>query len=201
MTAFTVQPFSRGHIHITGPKLDEPVGFTSGFFAGDHGRFDLQAHVWLYKKQREAIRRMLAYRGEMVSGFQYSPHFIYECHPGSLPRRKSRFWRYGINAKCRQARFHPPFAAGSDAALVELGDSPLPADALEIRGNVGTTWHLLGTCKMQPREKMGVVDPTLSVYGVQGLKIADMSIAPRNVPANTCDTAITIGEKAADIFI
>ncbi|KAK8104595.1 FAD/NAD(P)-binding protein [Apiospora kogelbergensis] len=122
---------------------------------------------------------------------------------------------YGINAKCRQARFHPPSAAGSDAALVELGDSPLPADAPEIRytpeddaviaqwirGNVGTTWHSLRTCKMQPREKMGVVDPTLSVYGVQGLKIADMSIAPRNVSANTCDTAITIGEKAADIFI
>ena len=54
---------------------------------------------------------------------------------------------------------------------------------------------------MLPRDKMGVVDPTLSVYGVRGLKVADLSIAPRNVAANTNNTALAVGEKAADIFI
>ena len=74
---------------------------------------------------------------------------------------------------------------------------------------------------MKPREKGGVVDTRLNVYGVQGLKVADMSIAPSNVatvslhsgdtsdtPAshldmimkNTYSTAITIGEKAATII-
>ncbi len=48
---------------------------------------------------------------------------------------------------------------------------------------------------------MGVVDATLSVYGVRGLKVADLSIAPRNVAANTNNTAMAVGEKAADIFI
>ena len=77
---------------------------------------------------------------------------------------------------------------------------------------------------MKPREKEGVVDDRLNVYGVQNLKIAgnlfiillqkletyfelfffflfsDLSIAPGNVGANTYNTAIAIGEKAAVII-
>lgn len=116
----------------------------------------------------------------------------------------------GEMAKC-----HPPFAPDSPAACVELTDGPLPDDVPDIeysaeddavlvewlRTNVGTTWHALGTCKMLPRERNGVVDGSLSVYGVKGLKIADLSIVPRNVAANTNNTALAVGEKAADIFI
>lgn len=54
---------------------------------------------------------------------------------------------------------------------------------------------------MLPRDQKGVLDPSLSVYGVSGLKIADLSIAPHNVAANTNNTALAVGEKAADIFI
>jgi alcohol oxidase len=70
---------------------------------------------------------------------------------------------------------------------------------------------------MKPREQGGVVDERLNVYGVQNLKIAgnyttfankiklnpsflDCSIAPGNVGANTYNTAIAIGEKAAVII-
>lgn len=70
---------------------------------------------------------------------------------------------------------------------------------------------------MKPREQGGVVDSKLNVYGVEGLKICDMSIAPSNVSAarcgslledhtltsysqNTCSTAFTIAEKAAMII-
>ena len=53
---------------------------------------------------------------------------------------------------------------------------------------------------MKPREKGGVVDSHLNVYGVRGLKIADLSIGPGNVGANTYSTALVIGEKAAIII-
>jgi alcohol oxidase len=53
---------------------------------------------------------------------------------------------------------------------------------------------------MKPREQGGVVDSKLNVYGVRGLKVADMSIAPGNVSANTCRTALVVGEKAAMII-
>ena len=53
---------------------------------------------------------------------------------------------------------------------------------------------------MKPRERGGVVDSHLNVYGVRGLKIADLSIGPGNVGANTYSTALVIGEKAAIII-
>ncbi|KAF1949800.1 alcohol oxidase-like protein [Byssothecium circinans] len=177
VTAFTVYPFSRGSIHITSPTLDTPPTFTTGFFAGPTGALDVKKHIWSYKKQREIVRRMSYYRGE--------------------------------DPKC-----HPPFASTSDAVCVALTE-PLPEDVKDIvytedddrvlekwiRGNVGTTWHSLGTCKMLAREKGGVVDAALGVHGVKGMKIADLSIVPGNVAANTNATALSVGEKAADIFI
>jgi len=53
---------------------------------------------------------------------------------------------------------------------------------------------------MKPREGGGVVDARLNVYGTQNLKVADCSIAPANVGANTYNTALAIGEKAAVII-
>ena len=53
---------------------------------------------------------------------------------------------------------------------------------------------------MKPRERGGVVDLHLNVYGVRGLKMADLSIGPGNVAANTYSTALVIGEKAAIII-
>ncbi|KAH9053397.1 alcohol oxidase-like protein [Lactarius vividus] len=58
----------------------------------------------------------------------------------------------------------------------------------------------LGTCAMKPREQGGVIDAKLNVYGVRGLKVADLSIPPSNVSANTYGTALVIGEKAAAII-
>ncbi|TCD71565.1 hypothetical protein EIP91_007312 [Steccherinum ochraceum] len=53
---------------------------------------------------------------------------------------------------------------------------------------------------MKPRDKGGVVDTRLNVYRVEGLKVADLSIAPGNVSANTYSTVLAIGERAAVII-
>jgi alcohol oxidase len=53
---------------------------------------------------------------------------------------------------------------------------------------------------MKPRTRGGVVDSRLNVYGTKGLKVADLSIGPSNVAANTYSTALVIGEKAAVII-
>ena len=44
-----------------------------------------------------------------------------------------------------------------------------------------------------------VVDPELRVRGIDGLRVADASIMPDIVSANTNTAAIVIGEKAADL--
>ncbi|KAH7337514.1 glucose-methanol-choline oxidoreductase [Rhizoctonia solani] len=53
---------------------------------------------------------------------------------------------------------------------------------------------------MKPKEQGGCVDNRLNVYGTQNLKVADLSITPANVGANTNATAFVIGEKAAIII-
>ncbi|KIK32675.1 GMC oxidoreductase [Suillus luteus UH-Slu-Lm8-n1] len=53
---------------------------------------------------------------------------------------------------------------------------------------------------MKPRAEQGVVDARLNVYGVTNLKVADMSIVPKNVGTNTYSTALLIGEKAVMII-
>lgn len=177
MGGYTAYPYSRGHMHITGPKVSDTLDFDVGFFT-DKNDIDLKKQIWAYKKAREIMRHTKMYRGELAVG-------------------------------------HPAFSKGSKAACVEL-DAPLDEEGLVnieysdeddsaieqwLRENIGTTWHSLGTAKMAPREKMGVVKPNLDVYGVEGLKIVDLSIPPENVGANTNNTALLIGEKAADIII
>lgn len=55
-----------------------------------------------------------------------------------------------------------------------------------VKRHVESTWHSLGTCSMAPKEgnsivKHGVLDERLNVHGVEGLKVADLSICPDNV--------------------
>lgn len=173
IATFSTHPFSRGRIHITGRNFSDPYDFDAGFLA-DEKSIDLKKHFWMYKKQREIIRRMETFAGEVVDG-------------------------------------HPSFPSGSNAAPIEskpeaVQDIEYTAEdnqAIEqfLKERISTTWHSMGTCKMAHFEEGGVVDPKLNVYGVQGLKIADLSIAPSNVGSNTCSVAMAVGEKAADIIM
>lgn len=59
-----------------------------------------------------------------------------------------------------------------------------------VKRHVETTWYSLGTCAMAPRGgnsivENGVLDERLNVHGVEGLKVADLSICPDNVGCNT----------------
>ena len=67
-----------------------------------------------------------------------------------------------------------------------------------VRRAAGTYYHPVGTCRMGVGPD-AVVDPELRVRGIDGLRVADASIMPHIVSANTNTTAILIGEKAADL--
>ncbi|KUI57410.1 Versicolorin B synthase [Cytospora mali] len=61
-------------------------------------------------------------------------------------------------------------------------------------------WHLTSTCAMLPRERGGVVDPSLLVYGVEGLRIVDASVFPVATRGNSQTTVYAVAERAADLI-
>jgi choline dehydrogenase len=77
------------------------------------------------------------------------------------------------------------------------------ADLLAFaRENGSTAYHLMGACRMGPREDPGaVVDDQLRVYGIEGLRVVDASIMPTMPSANTCASTYMIVEKAADMIL
>jgi choline dehydrogenase len=69
-----------------------------------------------------------------------------------------------------------------------------------IRENATNIFHPIGTCKMG-NDPMAVVNDRLQVHGVQGLRVADASIMPFIVNANTNAPCIMIGEKCAAMIL
>jgi len=74
-------------------------------------------------------------------------------------------------------------------------------DLLECIRNIGeSVYHPVGTCKMG-HDDNAVVDDQLRVHGVEGLRVADASIMPVILSANTHATCIAIAEKCADMIL
>lgn len=145
-------PYSRGHVHITGPTITDPIDFDVGIFS-DKGDIDLKKHVWGYKKQREIVRRTKMYRGEIASGH---PRFAPDSGAACVEK-------VGDGAGDRDVEGEIRYSTEDDAAIEQW-----------LRENVATTWHSLGTAKMARAGRLGVVDEALGVHGLRGLKLADL---------------------------
>ena len=98
---------------------------------------------------------------------------------------------------------NPPF---SDFIVERLNptDADLVSDdALDawILRNAYTQHHIAGTCKMGPdSDPMAVVNQHGQVHGVSGLRVADASVMPDVIRANTNATTIMIGERVAEFI-
>ena len=75
-------------------------------------------------------------------------------------------------------------------------------DALldHVRKTGQTSYHPIGTCRMG-NDPQAVVDASLRVHGVEGLRVCDASIMPTMVASNTNAPSIMIGEKASDLVL
>jgi choline dehydrogenase len=98
-------------------------------------------------------------------------------------------------------------ATTSYAALISEPLLPVPPGRMTreekaafVRHNCSTQFHPCGTAAMGTGPD-AVVDPTLNVYGVTGLRVADASVIPVIPGCNTQAPVIAIAERAADIIV
>jgi choline dehydrogenase len=97
---------------------------------------------------------------------------------------------------------------GPNNGEVQPGFQNVPANASDdvifeyIKRSTIPNWHASATCQMAPQQAGGVVDPRLRVYGVQGLRIADVSVLPsfRIPDVNLVGPVYMIAERAAAII-
>jgi len=123
----------------------------------------------------EALRKML----ELM---QTAPFSEYLGNVDAIPGIHG-FWQKG---------FQPLFDA-SDAQLRDFA-----------RRFVFTTWHYSCTVRMgapdAPLTEVAL-DPQLRVRGISGLRVADQSVTPFVVSANTNASSMMIGDKAAKLIM
>jgi choline dehydrogenase len=110
-----------------------------------------------------------------------------------------------VNALVRGVKLTRWFGE-ADAYTPLKGDEIAPGAAANSDGDLAafarresdTIYHGAGTCKMGPSgDTTAVVDASLRVRGVEGLRVADASIMPEVVNAPTNAASVMIGEKAA----
>lgn len=98
--------------------------------------------------------------------------------------------------------FDQPEIAAHIADELQPGRGATSDASLEdhLRRTAGTVYHPAGTCRMGS-DAQAVLDPSLKVRGLHGLRVIDASVMPVITSGNTNAPAIMIGEKGADLVL
>lgn len=86
----------------------------------------------------------------------------------------------------------------------DAGGAPVYADAdLEtwVRRTCKTVYHPVGTCRMGTDPADSVVDLSLRVHKISGLRVIDGSVFPHVTSGNTNAPVIAVAEKAMDLLL
>ena len=146
------------------------------------------------------ILELAAGQGEVTLASS-NPHDQPNLYYGFLEEQSDRERLREAVRICFGLLEHDAFKDIVDGPLTPTHDDLASDETLDdwLNRNVTTSQHLAGTCKMGPdSDPMAVVDQFCRVRGLAGLRVADTSVMPNVVRANTNTTAITIGERVAD---
>jgi choline dehydrogenase len=121
-----------------------------------------------------------------------------KIHAGLMSRPEDMKAAIACIELCREIGNSPELRRFSKREVMpgKLDDAALQCF---IRNEVTTYHHQTCTAKMG-RDSMSVVDGSLKVYGVHGLRVADGSIMPRITTGNTMAPCVVIGERAGQIL-
>ena len=162
----------------------------------DHGRVMIYRHGWMgyYNMQRPEARGEITLKSaDPLAHPAIQPNYL----QNDTDLRTLRDGFKVLREVFRQKAFEP-----------YGGDEFMPGPAVQTDAEINSyhrasgksLYHPVGTCKMG-QDEMAVVDETLRVRGLDGLRVVDASIMPRLVSGNTNAPTIMIGEKAADMIL
>ena len=191
-----VKPFSRGAVSLKSadPSVDPRVAFHVMEDERDMARMKMGLRLMYDVLRGPAVRAVTT-----------------EIFPAAFSARvrrlnretRANWWKsfagsllMDLPGPLRRAALRNAIAPGPTAAEIFSSDAALES---WIRDNCRGFFHPVGTCRMgRADDRAAVVDSEGRVHGIAGLRIADASIMPSIVRANTALTAIMIGEKVAD---
>ncbi|KAL4936301.1 hypothetical protein BDV06DRAFT_233544 [Aspergillus oleicola] len=127
----------------------------------------------------------------------------YLTHPADLDimARHTRFIDKIVASQPLASMLKPKPAGKRSPGVPDLGAVSLDEVKDYVRAAGKSTFHPTSTCAMMPREKGGVVDPRLRVWGVRRLRVVDASVIPIIPRGNTQSTVYAIAERAAELIL
>jgi choline dehydrogenase len=187
--------FARSKPDVAEPDL-QLYGVISG--ARDHARYfsgapGITLHATLQRPDSRGTLRLRS--ADPLEHPALDPAYFVSDQDGSdlatmaLGIRLNR--RIAASAPLRDLISHeitPSAEATDDASIEDF-----------IRGHCTTLYHPVGTCRMGT-DPLAVVDPSLRVRGIEGLRVADASVFPKMVSGNTNAPTIMIAERAAEFI-
>lgn len=174
---------------------------------------DIQ-YFFVHASYADAADRKLDREPGMTIGVtQLRPQSRGSIHIGSpdpfaMPEIRPNFLADPQDQDCLVAGMHMAREIMSQAPMeafrgAELNPGPAvasDADLLDFARRTGQTiYHPIGTCAMGSGPE-AVVDPQLRLRGIKGLRVADASVMPRIVSANTMAAVMMIAERASDLI-
>jgi choline dehydrogenase len=174
---------------------------------------DVQMHLIPYSIKDPKTRKLQDFPSITVACYQLRPESLGSIHirssdPDTHPAIRFNFLGDRIDQQVMAAGFHMMRRIVGAPAMDHIrGEEFSPGAHVNtdeailsyIRANSQTAYHPIGTCRMGQGPKT-VVDETLKVHGLSGLRVADASIFPTMPSGNTNAPSIMVGEKAADIL-
>ncbi len=182
----------------TRPEVEAPdlqYHFVPVLYA-DHGRVLIYRHGWMgyYNMQRPEARGEITLKSaDPLAHPAIQPNYL----ENETDLRTLRDGLKILREVFRQKAFAP--YGGEEFMPGGAVQTDAEIDAYH-RASGESLYHPVGTCKMG-QDEMAVVDETLRLHGLEGLRVVDASIMPSLVSGNTNAPTIMIAEKAAHMIL
>jgi len=173
------------------------VNYTQVF--GDINLNALRGYAFcVFPLDQKSVGELILNKTHPLSQPIIDPHYLEDPHD-------IQAFKNAIKTTIRIGKTSPLYREGVKLAA-ELAKSPYEYDSEEfwewyINHMATTSFHYAGTCKMGAvDDDSAVVDPTLKVKGVKGLRVVDASVMPKLPSGNPAAAIYMIAEKAADMI-